>query len=184
MSSPSLLTADLTCHPQSHAPGVRGLSVRVSERADGTLTFRYALDADITHLVVPPIRPTRAAHELWKHTCFEAFLAEPGSEAYTELNFAPSTEWARYHFERYREGMTPVLDPRAPTIVIRSDQQSLELDAVVRPGGVFADRNGAKLRIGVAAVLEHSDGSHSYWALRHAPGKPDFHHRDNFILEL
>jgi hypothetical protein len=33
-------------------------------------------------------------------------------------------------------------------------------------------------------VIEEIDGALSYWALRHAPGKPDFHHRDAFALEL
>jgi hypothetical protein len=33
-------------------------------------------------------------------------------------------------------------------------------------------------------VIEAADGSLSYWALRHPPGKPDFHHRDAFALEL
>jgi len=33
-------------------------------------------------------------------------------------------------------------------------------------------------------VVEELDGSHSYWALRHPPGKPDFHHSDAFALEI
>ena len=34
------------------------------------------------------------------------------------------------------------------------------------------------------AVIEENDGRLSYWALRHAPGKPDFHHPEAFALEL
>jgi hypothetical protein len=41
-----------------------------------------------------------------------------------------------------------------------------------------------RLRIGLSAVIEGKDGALSYWALRHAPGKPDFHHRRAFALEL
>jgi hypothetical protein len=33
-------------------------------------------------------------------------------------------------------------------------------------------------------VIETLDGSLSYWALRHPPGKPDFHHSESFALEL
>jgi hypothetical protein len=36
----------------------------------------------------------------------------------------------------------------------------------------------------VSAVVETLDGALSYWALRHPPGKPDFHHADSFALEL
>jgi hypothetical protein len=39
-------------------------------------------------------------------------------------------------------------------------------------------------RLGVSAVIEESDGAKSYWALKHAPGKPDFHHADSFAYEL
>ncbi len=40
------------------------------------------------------------------------------------------------------------------------------------------------LRLGLSAVLEMKDGSLSYWALAHPPGKPDFHHPDSFALTL
>jgi len=39
-------------------------------------------------------------------------------------------------------------------------------------------------RIGLSAVIEETDGTKSYWALRHPPGKPDFHHPDCFALTL
>jgi hypothetical protein len=38
--------------------------------------------------------------------------------------------------------------------------------------------------VGLSAVIEEVDGSKSYWALRHPPGQPDFHHRDCFALRL
>jgi hypothetical protein len=38
--------------------------------------------------------------------------------------------------------------------------------------------------IGLSAVVEATDGSLSYWALAHAPGRPDFHHAHSFGLEL
>src|SRR3546814_3736372 len=41
--------------------------------------------------------------------------------------------------------------------------------------GIFPD-NGAKLAL--SAVIEELDGTKSYWALAHPPGKPDFHHPD------
>ena len=41
-----------------------------------------------------------------------------------------------------------------------------------------------KLKLGLSAVIEGADGGLSYWALRHPPGKPDFHHPEAFVLEL
>ena len=38
--------------------------------------------------------------------------------------------------------------------------------------------------LGLSAVIEGADGSLSYWALVHPPGKPDFHNADCFALEL
>lgn len=36
----------------------------------------------------------------------------------------------------------------------------------------------------ISAVIEEADGTKSYWALAHPPGKPDFHHPDGFVLAL
>jgi hypothetical protein len=38
--------------------------------------------------------------------------------------------------------------------------------------------------IGLTAVLEQTDGTKSYWALAHPPGKPDFHDPACFALEF
>ena len=38
--------------------------------------------------------------------------------------------------------------------------------------------------VAITAVFEFDDGQKSYWALAHAPGKPDFHHPDGFVLDL
>ena len=32
--------------------------------------------------------------------------------------------------------------------------------------------------LGLSAILEEADGTISYWALAHPPGRPDFHHPD------
>jgi hypothetical protein len=40
------------------------------------------------------------------------------------------------------------------------------------------------LQLGLTAVIEDDSGNLSYWALRHAPGNPDFHDPDGFALEL
>ena len=66
----------------------------------------------------------------------------------------------------------------APDIVVRYRPGKLELSARIT---VPCETD---LAIGLAAVIEETSGTLSYWALRHAPGKPDFHHPDAFALAL
>ena len=80
---------------------------------------------------------------------------------------------------RYRDGV-PLLETLAqPRIRVQRDRGVLEL-ARAR----FASAFQLDPVLGLSAVIEEHDGTLSYWALRHAPGKPDFHHRDAFALEL
>ena len=68
-----------------------------------------------------------------------------------------------------------------PGIVVRRIGDRLELDAKISPDFLPPGRS---LRLGLSAVLEDADGVLSYWALRHPPGKPDFHHTDAFATQL
>ena len=104
--------------------------------------------------------------------------------AYHEFNLAPSGEWALYAFHSYRE-IAPLPDGMAaPTIDVRCLADRLELDAVARLDSLSSIHATAPLRLALAAVIEDNSGSLSYWALRHPPGKPDFHHPDAFALTL
>ena len=60
----------------------------------------------------------------------------------------------------------------------------MELEATVRLEALEDLRGAHRLKIALAAVIEDRDGRLSYWALRHAPGKPDFHHPSAFALEV
>jgi hypothetical protein len=39
-------------------------------------------------------------------------------------------------------------------------------------------------QLGLSAVIEEKIARKTYWALRHPPGRPDFHHSDGFALEI
>jgi hypothetical protein len=143
---------------------VRGIEVLLSERLK--VVFRFEGDAKL-----PPPATSRFAGGLWQHTCFEVFVARNGMPGYREFNFSPSGEWAAYGFSAYRDGMTRLaVEPR-----IVFSQKTLDATIPLEPG---------PLLLGLSAVMEDMDGTLSYWALRHAPGKPDFHHPDAFALEL
>src|SRR5579871_4765686 len=99
----------LARHSISEAPAVLGLEAN-AERAGARLTLDYRLIGDLAHLAIPPAAEPERAGELWRHTCFEAFL-RPEGEAYLEINLAPSRRWAVYRFDRYREGVAPAQIP-------------------------------------------------------------------------
>ncbi len=165
----------LVCHPHTPTAAVQGIDVHAGRAAGGLLALSYRIRGDIRRLRIPAPRPPCVGERLWQHSCCEAFVAATPGGAYREFNFSPSGEWAAYAFERYREG-TPleVADPRI-TIRLEAGELRLEASIAVKPGKHF---------VALCAVIEEDGGALSYWALRHPPGKPDFHHPAGFALEL
>ncbi|HKA31865.1 MAG TPA: DOMON-like domain-containing protein [Candidatus Binatia bacterium] len=154
-------------------------------RTEAAIAFTYTLRGDLARLrIPPPLKPVRT-DELWRHTCFEAFVSPAGARAYYEFNFAPSCEWAMYCFRDYRDRAPLELEyVSAPRITVRRGTDLLQLDAIVEVHALALLDPAQPLKIGLAAVLEDETGAVGYWALRHPLGKPDFHHADNFALEL
>ncbi len=174
----------LIAHPSTANAAVRSLGVQLRAEKPDILVFHYLLDADMSRVRVPPCGAGGRADALWKHTCFEAFVAPANAPGYHELNFSPSLEWAIYHFSAYREGVSPAEIGQAPKISLRRGDDGLVLQSAVRLGTLAELRDAAHLRIALAAVIEDENGRLSYWGLRHPPGKPDFHHPHGFALEL
>jgi hypothetical protein len=172
----------LIAHPSTPNDAVRGLEVQLRTKEAGILVVRYSLDADMSRVRVPLSGAGGRADALWKHTCFEAFVAPADTPGYHEFNFSPSLDWAIYRFSAYREGMSPA--GRAPAISVHQSDDGLELESAVRLVDLADLRDARHLRIALAAVIEDENGRLSYWALRHPPGKPDFHHSNGFALEV
>ena len=110
-------------------------------------------------------------------------MAGEGPE-YREFNLSPSGEWAVYTFRGYRNASKreSVLENElSPEIVVHKTMDRLQLRTEICQGLV---PHGSQLRLGLSAVVEDVDGKLSYWALRHPPGKPDFHHPDAFALHM
>lgn len=178
-----MTVVSLICHPSSPCPQVREFTAGVDAPGPGLLTLRYRIDGDIDQLQLPPpARPDRT-DGLWKQTCFEAFVGTAQSRAYVELNFSPSSAWAMYRFDDYRQGMSAVASARAPRILCRRRDDTLEADVDVDLSGL-PEFTAGELKLAVSAVLQDRDGKNSYWALAHAPGKPDFHQPVGFALTL
>ncbi len=101
----------LTPHPDTPSDAVVAIAVEIARPDPAILSLRYSLTGAVARLAIPSPAAPQRTDELWRHTCFEAFLrpetlSGPG-EAYVEFNFAPSTQWAAYRFTGYREGMAP-----------------------------------------------------------------------------
>lgn len=184
MSSIDMQSAVLTAHPSTPNDAVRSLAVQLRAEEPGILVFQYSLVADMFRIRVPLPGAGRRADTLWEHTCFEAFVAPADAPGYHEFNFSPSLDWAIYRFSAYREGMSRAERGGAPEISVRRCDGGLELESMVRLGHLAELRDARHLRIAIAAVIEDDAGGLSYWGLRHAPGKPDFHHPNGFALEV
>jgi hypothetical protein len=148
------------------------------------LHLRYRLSGDPSGLRLPPSDPAGARVDgLWRHTCFELFAAsEPvaSGQGYREFNFSPSGQWQAYAFAGYRDGGL-LQAAQAPRIALEIHTDGLTLDVSLPVANL---PQAPHLRLGLCAVLEYADGGLSYWALRHAPGRPDFHHPDTFALDF
>lgn len=171
-------------HPDFSCTAVSGIAVDVSRGAAGGLLVHYYISGD-SGLVVPSLlspATRQRADELWRHTCFEAFVKPAGGEAYWEFNVVPSWDWQVYALSGYRAGRRPAEDIGTPSVEGRYGRDRWELRAHWALAGIVPD-NGL-WRIGLCAVIEDKDGAISYWALQHPPGQPDFHHASAFALEL
>jgi hypothetical protein len=173
-------TFNLQAHPTTPAGFVQRLEVTLSAESDASLHFIYSLRGNLTDLDIPAAAAAQRTDELWRQTCFEAFLRPAGSQGYLELNFSPSSEWAAYSFSSYRKDMTSATLASQPAIVCEHDSQRLTLEARV----TLAQLISTDVQLALSAVLRARSGKISYWALRHAPGKPDFHHDASFVATL
>ena len=180
MSEHTLRDLSLTCHHSTTTDTITGFTASAERGAEGWLRFRYVVHGAVDRIALPARSAARHTDNLWRHTCFEAFITAEDHPAYVECNFSPSTAWAAYRFARYRTLMAVLVPVEPPRITLQTQPDGLVLEAQLQLGE-FADR---PLRIGLTAVIEDKAGSLSYWALRHPRAKPDFHHRGGFILRL
>lgn len=171
----------LNLHPHTPCCAVVQVEAVITRPRSYCLELSYAVTGQIEGLLVPPTATSQRADELWRHTCFEAFIQTTNNEYY-EFNFAPTTAWAAYRFNGYRSDKSVATIP-APTISVRSSpdryclQASLQLDSLSAPDPPL-------WQLGLSAVLEDKGGSLSYWALTHASDKPDFHRPESFVYKF
>lgn len=170
---------ELSCHPDTPAAKIRGVSVQVNANdRECWLEFYVRYEGKIA---LPVMRDPRRADELWKKTCFEVFLKSIHNDSYVEFNLSPSFEWAAYSFDGYRRGMRELALEFDPEISITPDTPGHFWLAAELDISAIGVREAA---MNLTAVIEDGEGEKSYWALAHAPGAPDFHNPDCFVARL
>ena len=171
-------------HPDTVDNAIKALYIGVkAQYHNGDLQLRYELQGDVDNLLIPEVTSPKEAGELWRHTCFEAFIAVEEEDAYHEFNFSPSGQWAAYAFKEYRQPK-PWRAIKAPPIFFARSNGQIVLTSVIVNSSLPENPLNKSYRLGLSAVLETKKGELSYWALCHPAGKPDFHHRSGFTLSF
>ena len=174
----------LRLHPDSHSVAVQSIDVEIARPRAGRVELSYIVTGQISGILMPPAAAHARGDELWRHTCFEAFIRAAPNARYYELNFSPSGQWAAYQFSGYRSGMRVANEITEIPIEMRSSPDGCALQASLNLAQFRDLPRDRSWRLGLSAVIEDATGGISYWALAHPPGKPDFHHADSFACEL
>jgi hypothetical protein len=170
----------LICHPLTPVHTV--LAVTADYRIDGPIVWlRFMVDLTGETLAMPALAEAARADNLWQTTCFELFARATGHTDYIEYNLSPNGAWAAYAFGSYRAEVAPLVVAAPPLIGLDLGAEWASLETTLTLPDHLA---GCGLEIGLSAVIEETDGTKSYWALAHPPGKPDFHHSTCFALTL
>jgi hypothetical protein len=146
---------------------IRAVTAHIQATATGC-EAEFRLDGRIGAIVVPGHQPSLRTDNLWQTTCFEIFWQPLGGTAYREFNLSPSSRWAAYDFDAFREGMR---DAPVDAIALAC---SHDAEGLVLKASIAADLP-APAQVALNAIVDHGDGKLQFWALAFAPGKPEFH---------
>jgi hypothetical protein len=163
---------------------IASILVSVARAAADILILSYRIEGRVSELRLPPSTKAVRTDGLWKTTCCEAFARSGDNSSYVEFNFSPSTQWAAYRFSAYREGMRAVTVNHPPEIRFDVEEGVATLVAALDLASLGRSAKGQPVRLGLSVVIEDGLGGLSYWAFRHPPGPPDFHHGDGLALQI
>ncbi|XUU59948.1 hypothetical protein ACRAQ6_10250 [Erythrobacter sp. HA6-11] len=157
----------LVLHPDCAAGPITKVTAELEPTSSGC-TAVFKLVGDISSIKVPKRDEPERTDYLWKTTCFEIFWQPDGGSYYREFNLSPSTRWAAYDFDDFRENAR---DAPADSVVISCtrDAGQLVLEAeIVSELPVPAD-------VALNAIVEDKEGNIQFWALAFQDGKAEFH---------
>ena len=164
----------LVLHPDCAPGSIHSITADVVPTADGCRAT-FIAQGDVARIAVPGIDTPGRYDNLWKTTCFEIFWSYDGT-SYREFNLSPSTRWACYDFDAFREGMRNA--PAEVEIAVSVSDAELRLVAEIR-----ADLP-LPATVALNGIIEDADGVNRFWALAFRPGAPEFHASECRALEL
>jgi hypothetical protein len=171
----------LKIHPNVPCRAAIQIEAAITRPRSYCLELSYVITGHVEELSLPPATAAKPVDELWRHSCFEAFIRTTQTEYY-EFNFSPTGAWAAYRFSDYRRGQSVAAIP-VPVITARSDPDRYSLQATLQLESLYV-REHLQWHVGLSAVIEDKSGHLSYWALAHAADKPDFHRPESFVREI
>ena len=172
----------LVRHPASTSSIAETIEVQIEWRARDRIWLRYHAEVLLGDLSLPePVVHPERRDGLWRDTCFELFLREPGERRYYEFNFSTARHWAAYGFDDIRRGRNDLPMVHPPMVFLDLGESHCALEATVN---LPAELAGAAFDAALSAVLREKAGGIAYWALAHPAGKPDFHDPASFAAEL
>ena len=155
----------LVPHPGCAAGSITAIEASIEPTEHGCRAV-FVASGDIFRIAVPSVDQPGRFDNLWKTTCFEVFWSHDGT-AYREFNLSPSTRWACYDFDSFRDGMRDA--PAEVEITLAASAGELRLDAVIRSA------LPVPATVALNAIIEDADGVNRFWALAFQPGAPEFH---------
>ena len=157
----------LTLHSDCANGPIHSVSASLESTSEGCrAAFRF--DGDIAAIKVPEADVPERTDELWRTTCFEIFWQPDGGSYYREFNLSPSTRWAAYDFDSFREGMRNAPAERV-AISCSHDAASLTLEVDI------ASQLPVPANVALNGIVEDKDGNIQFWALAFEEGKAEFH---------
>ena len=143
--------------------------------------LEFQLTGELEKLILPSLKHKKKRQdELWKSTCFEAFMALENN-SYLEFNFSPTGNWNCYHFSNYREDMRQFFGVELLDFVVlnttHENPSRYHCQINLKP-----NEDLKPTKIGITSVIETLDGKTNYWALRHSGEKADFHRSQDWLI--
>ncbi len=174
----------LTRHPDTPCAAITSIEVQVKRHPMDQLELHYFAFGDVRAVNWPDPGESKRAERLWEKSCFECFVRRSDWPVYHEFNLATSKEWAAYRFGSYRSAMQLARLTSDPDIRTRPTAKTQVLQARIDLLALPGLPEESDWQLALSAVIEEVSGAKSYWALKHPPGQPDFHHGDCFALTL
>jgi hypothetical protein len=155
----------LSLHPHCAPGSVIAIEAAIVPTPGGCRAV-YVVRGDIFRIAVPKVEQPGRFDNLWQTTCFEIFWSHDGT-SYREFNLSPSSRWACYEFDSFRDGMRDVA--AEVEITVKTSETELRLEAEISSELLLP------ASVALNAIIADADGVNRFWALVFPPGAPEFH---------